>query len=268
MAGFTTKVLRPADTGVCGTLFLPHPQSPVGAVLLIGGSGGSEPSYVAAPLAGEGIAALSLAYFARPGLPPELREIPLEYLRDALHLLTDALPSREVPILTLGMSRGSEAALLTAAHYPSLVNGVVVTVPGNIVSGGWPSGGPAWMLDGRPLPYVDHSGPACDNPDAFIPAELVKGPILLISAGADEIWPSAAMAKAISERLDTRGHTSGHRVLEYPGAGHSLGYLVPQLPPGLLPEGVPDQPVTQEARADAWPKTIDFVRLCPPTKRE
>ena len=120
-----------------------------------------------------------------------------------------------------------------------------MTVPGNIVSGGWPSGGPAWILDGRPLPYVDHSGPACDNPDAFIPAELVKGPILLISAGADEIWPSAAMAKAISERLDTRGHTSGHRVLEYPGAGHSLGYLVPQLPPGLLTEGVPDQPVTR-----------------------
>ena len=43
--------------------------------MVIGGSGGSEPSYVAESLAAKGVAAMSVAYFARPELPSELREI-------------------------------------------------------------------------------------------------------------------------------------------------------------------------------------------------
>ncbi len=59
-----------------GTLFAPAGAAPAAAVLVIGGSGGSEPSYVAGALSREGMAALSVAYFARPGLPPRLRGIP------------------------------------------------------------------------------------------------------------------------------------------------------------------------------------------------
>jgi len=51
----------------------------------------------------------------------------------------------------------------------------------------WPSGGPAWLLDGRPLPYVEHSGPDCEDPDALIPVELVPGPMLMVAAGADHV---------------------------------------------------------------------------------
>jgi uncharacterized protein len=262
VADLTARVLRPSDNGLFGTLFLPRRDRPVGAAVLIGGSGGSEPSYVARPLAAGGIVALSVAYFARPGLPPELRGVPLEYFRDALRFVIDVLPCRDVPVLALGMSSGSEAALLTAARFPDLVDGVVVTVPSNIALGGLPSGGAAWFRQGRPLPYSENSGPDCENPDAFIPAELVHGPILLISAGADEIWPSAAMARALSARLDARGHSFGHRILEYPAASHSLGYLVPKLPPGLLPAGVADPPASQEARVDAWRATVAFIGEC------
>lgn len=98
MSGSTLRVLRPPNHPVHGTLFMPEGREAVGAVVLIGGSGGSEPSYVAEPLAAEGLATLSLAYFDRPGLPNELREIPLEYFRDALWLLIAALPSRPVPV--------------------------------------------------------------------------------------------------------------------------------------------------------------------------
>ena len=38
---------------------------------MIGGSGGSEPSCVGEALAHSGITALSVAYFARPGLPSQ-----------------------------------------------------------------------------------------------------------------------------------------------------------------------------------------------------
>jgi dienelactone hydrolase len=242
---------------------MPEGREAVGAVVLIGGSGGTEPSYVAEPLAAEGLATLSLAYFGRPALPNELREIPLEYFRDALRLLIAALPSRLVPVAVLGMSRGSEAALLSAIQFKDLVNGLVLTVPGNLVVGSWPPGGPAWMFDGRSLPYVDDSGPAREHPDATIPVELVPGPILMLSAGSDQVWPSASMARAKPDRRRASGHSAGDLHLQYPAAGHSVGYLIPSLPAGLLPAEFEDQPADKAARADAWPKVVEFLRRLP-----
>lgn len=257
---FSARTLRLPSAPVHGTLFVPATAEPSAAVLLIGGSGGSEPSYVGEALAGQGTAALSVEYFARPGLPGQLRGIPLEYFFAALQILQGELPSPGTPLAVLGMSRGSEAAMLTAIHSPIRVCGVAATVPGNVVAGSWPPGGPAWLLGGRPLPYVDHSGPECEDPDALIPVELVPGPLLLVAAGADQVWPSAAMAQALSRRLREHGDPHGHTVLEYPQAGHSLGYLLPQLPPGLLPQEIIDEAPDKAARADAWPKVIAFIR--------
>jgi dienelactone hydrolase len=260
MRRFVARPLRVSSSPVHGTLFLPADAEPSVAVLLIGGSGGSEPSYVGEALAGEGIAALSVAYFARPGLPSQLRGISLEYFFSALEFLRVELRSADVPIAVMGMSRGSEAAMLTAAHLGDLVRGVLATVPGNVVAGSWPPGGPAWLLGGRPLPFVERSGPAWEDPDAFIPVELIQGPVFLVSAGADQVWPSAAMARALSDRLTEHGDLHGHTLLEYLGAGHSLGYLIPCLPAGLLPEEFPDEAADKAARSDAWPKAVDFIR--------
>jgi dienelactone hydrolase len=269
---FTARPLRPPSAPVHGTLFTPAGPTPAAAVLLIGGSGGSEPSYVGEALAAEGIAALSVAYFARPGLPAELHGIGLEYFFSALEILRGALPS-SVPLAVLGMSRGSEAAMLTAigstagagadASAGIGVSAVVATVPGNVVLAGWPDGGPAWLLDGRPLPYADRYGPDCENPDALIPVERVPGPVLLVSAGADRVWPSAPMARALSWRLRQYGDPHGHTVLEYPEASHSLGYLIPRLPAGLPPGDLSDTAEDKAARADAWPRTVAFLRQLP-----
>ncbi len=260
MADFTTRTLRLPSAPVHGTLFVPVAAEPSAAVLLIGGSGGSEPSYVGQALAGEGVAALSIAYFARPRLPGQLRGIRLEYFFSALEILQNELPSSAAPIVVLGMSRGSEAAMLTAIHSPVRVRAVVATVPGNVVAGSLPPGGPAWLLDDQPLPYVDHSGPDCENAGALIPVELVPGPALLVAAGADQVWPSAAMARALSQRLHEHGDPHGHTVLEYPEATHSLGYLLPDLPTGLLPQEINDTTADKAARADAWPKAVTFIR--------
>lgn len=235
--------------------------------MVIGGSSGREPSYLAERLAEDGIAALSLAYFGRPGLPPALVGIPLEYFRAGILALRNALPSPEIPVLTLGASRGSEAALLAGIHFGDLVDGVVAAVPGNVVLCGWPPAGPAWLLAGRPLPFVKRFGPESAEPEAIIPVERVQGPILLLSAGADTVWPSEAMAEAMGARLDSRGHPFGHRVLNYPEAGHLLGYLVPEVRTGGLPVGLTDDPATQAARAEAWPATLEFIRTCPKRRR-
>lgn len=259
MADCTVRTLRRPAAPVHGTLFLPASAEPPAGVLLIGGSGGSEPSYVGEALAAEGIAALSVAYFGRPGLPGQLRGIGLEYFFSALRVLRTAL-APGVPLAVLGMSRGSEAAMLTAIHAGVRVSAVVAAVPGNVVAGSWPPGGPAWLLGGRALPYVDHSGPESEDADALIPVELVPGPILFVAAGADRVWPSAEMASALSGRLREHGDAHGHTVLEYPDAGHSLGYLLPQLPPGLLPPELDDEPADRAARADAWPMALEFIR--------
>ena len=257
MAEFAVRTFRRPRAPVYGTLFLP--DAPSAAVLVIGGSGGSEPSYVGEALARAGIGALSVAYFGRPGLPGRLWDIPLEYFLDALRVLQEPL-APGVPLVVLGMSRGSEAAMLTAIHSGGSVGAVVVAVPGNVVAGSWPPGGPAWVLEGRALPYVAHSGPECEDLAAHIPVELVPGPILLVAAGADRVWPSADMARALSRRLREHGDPHGHTILEYPDAGHSLGYLIPRLPPGLLPPDLVDEPVDRAARADAWPRVVEFIR--------
>ena len=256
MTGFSTRTFRRSTAPVHGTVFVLVEANCPAAVLLIGGSGGSEPSYVGQALAAEGIAALSVAYFGRPGLPARLRDIPLEYFFSVLDVLRDALPSPALPIVVLGMSRGSEAAMLTAIHSPVPVQAVVATVPGNVAAGGLPEGR-AWLLDGQPVPYVSTGDQDEDPP---IPVELVPGPILLIAAGADQVWPSAVMARALSQRLHEHRHRHGHSILEYPHATHSLGYLVPNLPAGLLPPDLTDAAADKAARADAWPKAVTFIR--------
>jgi dienelactone hydrolase len=257
VADFVARPFRRPGAPVHGTLCMPAGAS--AGVLLIGGSGGSEPSYAGEALARAGIGALSVAYFGRPGLPGQLRDIALEYFLAGLRVLEESL-APGAPLVVLGMSRGSEAAMLTAIHSGGSVDAVVAAVPGNVVAGSWPPGGPAWLLEGRALPYVTVSGPESEDPAAFIPVELIPGPMLLVAAGADRVWPSAAMARALSRRLREHGDLHGHAVLEYPDAGHSLGYLIPRLPPGLLPPDLADQPADQAARTDAWPQVVDFIR--------
>jgi len=148
------------------------------------------------------------------------------------------------------MSRGSETAILTAIHAPGAVQSVVATVPANVIAGSHPPGGPARLRNGHPLPYADHQRPDDENPDALIPVERVCGPVLLIAAGADQVWPSAQMARSLSARLGPATSAARPGTPSWtPPAGHSLGYLVPRLPLGLLPPGITDQPADQAARA-------------------
>ncbi len=104
------------------------------------------------------------------------------------------------------------------------------------------------------------AGPSCDNPAAVIPVEQIPGPILLVAAGADTVWPSAAITRAISQRLRRHGDRHGHVLLEYPDASHSLDYLIPHLPPGLLPPGLDDDEATRPKRTKAWAEVLEFLR--------
>jgi dienelactone hydrolase len=239
-------------------LFTPAESSASVGALVIGGSGGSEPWYVAEALAGRGIAALSVAYFGRPDLPDTLSRIPIEYFGRALEILSFGL-GKLGRLVTVGMSRGSEAAVLAAVHGGADVAGVILSVPANVSFGGWPNGGPAWLIHGRAVPWSDDPEHDLDAGAASLPVEKVNGPLLLISAGADEVWPSALMATAIVDRLRKFRHRHGSELLEYASARHALGYLVPHLPDGLLPTELSDDDATQRARNDVWPRLLSFL---------
>ena len=95
-------------------------------MLVFGGSdGGLSGTLVAALLAAHGYPALALAYFNAPGLPAQLSDIPLEYFATALRWLRAQPQVDPRHVLTLGVSRGSEAALLLGAYYQRLVDGVI-----------------------------------------------------------------------------------------------------------------------------------------------
>jgi dienelactone hydrolase len=225
------------------------------AVVLLGGSEGglaTEHVRLARDLADRGVGALALAYFGLPGLPPDLAGIRLEYFADALSWLADQTGLGAESTVMWGASRGSEAALLSAVHFPELVHHVVALVPGNVVLAGWPLGsGPAWMLDGSPLPHSSHFGPDAVDERALIPVERITGRVLLAGAGADRAWPSAEMARAIRTR---RGeHRHGDVLGNYPDADHGLGRVGPHR------DATADHGPTTRARAHLWPEVVAFL---------
>jgi dienelactone hydrolase len=238
------------------------------ALLVFGGSeGGLSGTLVAALLAAHGYPALALAYFNAPGLPATLSDIPLEYFARALRWLRSQPQVDPRHVLTLGISRGSEAALLLGAYYPRLVDGVIASVPSDAAGCAYPNcNGPAWTLHGRPLPYTsqfDNPHPT-DDPAAVIPVERIRGPVFLDCGGADAIWVSCPYARAIMTRLAAHRDAYQHVLQAYPAAGHGAGLLVPYEPvaetttPGANLSGrSPD--ANPDADAMLWPRLLQFL---------
>lgn len=239
--------------------------------------------------AAQGYAVLAISYFRAEGLPPGLELIPLETFARGLTWLASQPGVDPHRIGIYGLSKGSEAALLTATRHPE-IRAVIAASPSNIVWPGLPNPfipQSSWSEGGAPVPFLPYdmsqgftsihalfmqSLPgAAQHPGAVIPVERISGPILLISGEADGLWPAKTMADAIVARL--RANNFRHRVvnLSYPEAGH----MTPT-PPGLGPTapaslagmgGTVEGP--DRARAAAWPAMICFLRdaLAPPRAR-
>jgi dienelactone hydrolase len=287
------------EPGVVGLLACPTGPGPVPTVIAFGGSsGGLGPSAGWAPaLASHGIATLSIAYFAARGLPAELISIEVEVVERAARWVRDLdLVSGDV-VGAMGISRGSELALLASV----LVDGVgpvVAFSPSGISWSGLGAGGPvnapAWTFRGDALPYATATAPPpefvqpsrTDQPplelrslfenalaeptlwrDAEIPIERAKGPILLVSGEADAMWPSTTMANMIQRRAAERDFQHDVDHLHYPNAGHT-GPGVPDLDA----ETEIRHPLTgttyalggttqgnSAARHDSWPHVISFL---------
>jgi dienelactone hydrolase len=286
--------------GLVGTLFLPPraAEAPAPGVLVLGGSEGGMREDTAALLASHGYAALALAYFAAPGLPAKLENIPLEYFETAMKWMAAHEAVDDERLAVQGISRGGELALLVAATYPEHVDAVVAHVPSGVAwmgIGGLPAG-PAWSKDGEGVPTVIppldpalqaelvrkmRAGEPIELAPMFragmkqaeamaaaeIPVERIRGPVLLISAKDDAIWPSTELAEIAVTRLRAHGHSHPVEHLAYDDAGHLLltPYRIttiaalphPVLHMKLALGGTPAG--NAHAIADSWQRVLSFL---------
>ena len=290
--GVTEHTERRAKTGFVGDYFTPPGAARGPAVVVWGGSEGglgNSPA-LAAMLASHGVPALAIAYFDEPGLPCALDDIPLEYFVKSIDWLRRQPQVEPGRVWILSVSRGSEADLLVAAHWPSLVHGVIAAAPSSVVWG--PISGQcrsiddtSWTLHGQPLDSATADTGYTRNPDgslsgrgaflsglagpgaaaARIPIERFKGPVMLISGADDQLWPSPVFADRIMASL--AADPARHVHLNYPDAGH-LVFGIPSAPGAIEQKnaggalldlgGTPAGDAA--AHLSDWPSAIRFIQ--------
>jgi len=290
------EVIKVTDHGLVATLYKPDESGKRPAVIVLSGSDGgiAAASMFAEPLASLGYAALALAYFAMDGLPRDLVEIPLEYFKRAIDWLRVRPEVDGDRLAIVGMSRGSEAALLAASTYPEIRLAVAV-VPSHVVWSGIHMEEPrrsAWTRDGASLPFLslprrpkpgegwrvlfEESLAANRSGEVSIPIERIQGPVLLLSGTHDGVWPSATMADLAMERLTRHAFPYAFEHARYEDAGHAM--LSPPYRVGAIANpwtaeyhrptwgatfGMPSMGGTPEgtrlARMDAWPRMTKFL---------
>jgi hypothetical protein len=218
--GATATPVR--EPGVWGLFARPAGDGPFPGVVCFGGSSGGLAAAAAwAPvLASHGFATLAIAYFGVPGLPGALVGIEVEVVERAAAWLLGRPDVRGGRVAVVGMSRGSELALL-AGTLLDRVGAVVAFAPSGVSWSGYGPGGPvdapAWSFRGAPIPYLGGdatpppgfrtAGPitlrplferALQDADAVraaeIPVERAAGPILLVSGEADAMCQPPAWA--------------------------------------------------------------------------
>ncbi|MEJ6007085.1 acyl-CoA thioester hydrolase/BAAT C-terminal domain-containing protein [Paucibacter sp. AS339] len=219
-------------------LYLPKTQEKVPAVI---GFGGSDPSWGfadanGAMMASKGIAVIGLVYFkTEPGLPATLDHIPMEYFISAVDY---AQTVKEIDASRIGVvsgSRGSEAGFLLAILDPR-IKSVVITTPSKVAWSGMTSPQSAWTYQGKDIPALDlpelPNTPQLERfhialadtekvKKATFAFEKIQGPILLISAENDQIWPGTAMSHDIMTYLKDHDFKYPARHKSYP-TGHAF----------------------------------------------
>jgi dienelactone hydrolase len=286
-----------------GRLFVPPGVSRPPVVIVLSGSGGGFDIDKAAVLSRHGFATFALAYFGIDPLPSWLNRIPLEYFESAVAWLR-VQPEIDVQrIGVLAVSRGAELALLLASSTPD-ISAVVAYAPSSVA---WAASGrdkatgeliPCWTRGGQPVPFAPlplrgfmlrsaFPVAAMKRPVLFrnlfraglrnshaieqaaIPVENMRGPLLLVSAGDDHLWPAAEMSEAILARLKDKNFAHAAEHLHYPSAGHMLRYPFLPTTPRISSNkhlrgakfsfgGTPEADAA--AQDDAWRQAVAFLQ--------
>ncbi|NJP41095.1 acyl-CoA thioester hydrolase [Oscillospiraceae bacterium HV4-5-C5C] len=192
----------------------------------------------------QGIPALALGYFKTPHTVAELKDVPLE----TVQLAADWLRKQGYQHLALeGLSKGAEYALACAVAFPE-ISCVIAKAPtwyyAEGLSGEQPNGCSSWSWGGRSLPYTPYqmrrvpvarlwlqagefSVLAANTdlpvkPDSVIPAEKIRGPVLLLCSAADTVWPAWQSGKNLRHRLEASAFAYPFQLKTYQQMSHIM----------------------------------------------
>ncbi|MCC3860193.1 acyl-CoA thioester hydrolase/BAAT C-terminal domain-containing protein [Pseudemcibacter aquimaris] len=207
-------------------------------ILIVAGSGMGKDHETATRLNAMGYNVLAISYYGEEGLPETLEMIPIEYFETARKWLDE----RSSGVILYGLSKGAEASLVLASHYPDEYKGIIAMAPSKVVWQGFPKdfskimqSPSSWSFDGKAIPFVPYISREKQNElgldnrhaasltqkdkvkKALIPVQDIDIPTLLLSGGKDKAWPSTAMAWEICEKI---GEQCSH--ISYPNGGHLL----------------------------------------------
>lgn len=284
--------------GFAGALFTPAGGEGQGVLLVPGSTGLSAMEPMAALLASHGYLALVMAYMQEPGLPPAMKEIPVEVVGAAL----EQLESLTGPSAVISASVGTQGMLSALALESAAATRAVAIAPSSVVWQALPDNGrppqtAAWSHGGEPLPWlamhgerilpelVKHSlldrlsrhprphalhmlpayAPSLRKTDevarASIAVERIDCPLLVLSGEDDQMWPGTQMAELIAQRRKGAGAEGHDRYVAFPGAGH---FLRPPITPTTVPWNDAlvsggSAEANARAQAEGWSAILAFL---------
>ncbi len=170
----------------------------------------------------QGYAFLAVGYFAAPNTPAQLDRISLSAIHEAIIAAAAHAQVNAEKIALIGGSKGAELVLNLASRYPGY-SAVIALSPSHV---SFPAltftmDHSSWSFHDQEVPYVpatERIVPALLSRDfhtafslmledeaavdlARIQVENIRGPLLLISAQKDEMWPSFKMSEDMVQRL-------------------------------------------------------------------
>jgi dienelactone hydrolase len=189
----------------------------------------------------EGYAFLAIGYFGAKDTPQVLDRISIDAVHTAIAEACNNPKIDKKRIAVIGGSKGAELALLLASHFKD-IHCVIAMVsshcsfPALTLSASTSS----WTYKGEEVPYVPMpwaAVPAAIKRDlrsaftimledkvavkkALINVENINGPILLLSAKKDEMWPSTEMSNEVINRLKQKRFTHTYQHIAIDG-GHT-----------------------------------------------
>ncbi|MBM7634863.1 alpha/beta hydrolase [Geomicrobium sediminis] len=290
------------DKELVGTVYYPHTNDPLPAIVIVGGSDGAHHESAAALLASKGYVVMALAYFGKAGLPKGIVNIPLEYVDNAFTYLKEKTIVDNERLAMIGHSRGSELALLYASSYSSL-KAVVGVAPSAVQFSGiqnfQPVAKPAWTYNGESLSYFAAKQTFSDMLSFFghmikrkpfsgleaiernladqkqyeehlIPVEKIDASVMLVAGTDDHVQPAVFFSELMEKKLQHHSKSKVHvRIQE--GAGHFSAFPshLPHLPQTLGDTNAAMSMIfggTREANAeatiDSWDETLTFLEEC------
>jgi dienelactone hydrolase len=169
-----------------------------------------------------GYAVLAVGYFGTATTPPSLDRISLDAIHDSISRIIDRHPAIDKNKIALyGGSRGGELVLNLASRYKNY-DAVIAVVPSNVslpARFGWGATS-SWSFFNEEVAYITSDNRPASSEffdklskmledeqavnHAAIEVEKINGPILLLSAKNDEVWPSTLMCNKITERLKSK----------------------------------------------------------------